>query len=91
MKRASLKVNCLGRIVFNDHEEHIISLRAIEDTTDIFEIITMRGLYVCDMSKPDDDYRCRLYKQIITPGSFPQTIKSQLHACKYEYIDLTDL
>lgn len=90
MHMKDLRIKYRGCIVFSDHEEHIVSLRAIEDTTDIFEIITMRGLYVYDMSKLDDNYRCRLYKQVVTKGAFPQTIKSELHACKYEYIDLTD-
>jgi len=90
MKKKTIKTELYGTMVFKDHEEPIIKLKVVEDTSDILEIVTPEGLYVYDMSEPFDDVRCRLYKQVITHGSSPQTIESQLHVCDFEYIDLTE-
>lgn len=88
-KPKTTKLKLRGHIRFPDHHEVIIKAKTVEGNLDIYELITNEGLYVYDASEPYDKNRCRLYKQVITKGSFPQTIKSQLHECEYLYVDLT--
>ena len=76
----------IGYIKFADREETIIRMKLVDGVRDVYEIITTDGFYIYDMSEMSDDYRCRLYKQVVTEGRFQQTIKSELHVCEFEYI-----
>ena len=79
-------IKSIGYIKFSDHSESIVKMKPINDVKDNYQVITDDGLYIYDMSEPNDNVRCRLYKQVVTRSMFPQSIKSELHVCEFDYI-----
>ena len=73
----------IGYIEFNDHREDILKMKCVNGVTNVYEVITNDGFYIHDCSKQDGGPG-NLYRQTVTEGDFPQTIKSQLHVCEFK-------
>lgn len=80
------EIHKIGYIQFDDHKEDIIWHKQVEGAERIYTVVTAEGFYIFDS---DEDYDVKtLYKQVITAGSIPHSIKSECLPVKFKHIIL---